>query len=59
MVLARGVNFFRPAILRSDNLSPGTHELKIMRRQDLTSRFRAVLERYGHARRTKPSIIRT
>jgi len=36
-----------PAVLRSDNLSAATHELKASRGRDLTPRFRAVLEHYG------------
>src|SRR5215210_2468815 len=36
-----------PAVLRSDNLSAATHELKGSRGRDLTTRFRAVLEHYG------------
>ena len=36
-----------PAVLRSDNLSAATHELKTTRGRDLTPRFRAVLEHYG------------
>jgi len=36
-----------PAVLRSDNLSAATHELKARRGRDLTVRFRAVLEHYG------------
>jgi hypothetical protein len=36
-----------PAILRSDNLSAATHELKASSGRDLTPRFRAVLEHYG------------
>ncbi|MBA3639671.1 MAG: DDE-type integrase/transposase/recombinase [Acidobacteria bacterium] len=39
-----------PGILRSDNLSAGTHELKASSGRDLTPRFRAVLEHYGMAR---------
>jgi hypothetical protein len=35
-----------PAILRSDNLSAATHELKASSGRDLTPRFRAVLEHY-------------
>jgi hypothetical protein len=34
-------------VLRSDNLSAATHELKARRGRDLTVRFRAVLEHYG------------
>jgi hypothetical protein len=36
-----------PAVLRSDNLSAATHELKRSSGRDLTARFRAVLEHYG------------
>ena len=36
-----------PAILRSDNLSAATHELKASSGRELTPRFRAVLEHYG------------
>src|SRR3989475_5060325 len=36
-----------PAVLRSDNLSAATHELKTSNGRDLTPRFRAVLEHYG------------
>jgi hypothetical protein len=36
-----------PAVLRSDNLSAATHELKVSSGRDLTPRFRAVLEHYG------------
>ena len=36
-----------PAVLRSDNLSAATHELKRSSGRDLTTRFRAVLEHYG------------
>ena len=36
-----------PDILRSDNLSAATHELKASGGRDLTTRFRAVLEHYG------------
>jgi hypothetical protein len=36
-----------PAVLRSDNLSAATHELKQSGGRDLTTRFRAVLEHYG------------
>jgi hypothetical protein len=36
-----------PAVLRSDNLSAATHELKHSSGRDLTARFRAVLEHYG------------
>ncbi len=36
-----------PAVLRSDNLSAATHELKTTSGRDLTPRFRAVLEHYG------------
>src|SRR5579862_2538150 len=36
-----------PAVLRSDNLSAATHELKRSSGRDLTPRFRAVLEHYG------------
>jgi hypothetical protein len=35
-----------PAVLRSDNLSAATHELKASSGRDLTPRFRAVLEHY-------------
>lgn len=35
-----------PAVLRSDNLSAATHELKASSGRDLTTRFRAVLEHY-------------
>jgi hypothetical protein len=36
-----------PDVLRSDNLSAATHELKTSSGRDLTLRFRAVLEHYG------------
>ena len=36
-----------PAVLRSDNLSAATHELKDSSGRDLTTRFRAVLEHYA------------
>jgi hypothetical protein len=36
-----------PAILRSDNLSAATHELKLSSGRDLTTRFRAVLDHYA------------
>ncbi len=36
-----------PAILRSDNLSSATHELKASSGRDLTTRFRAVLDHYA------------
>src|SRR5215218_2571818 len=36
-----------PAVLRSDNLSAATHELKASGGRALTPRFRAVLEHYG------------
>ena len=36
-----------PEILRSDNLSAATHELKASSGRDLTPRFRAVLDHYG------------
>ncbi len=36
-----------PSVLRSDNLSAATHELKTTSGRDLTPRFRAVLEHYG------------
>lgn len=36
-----------PVVLRSDNLSAATHELKHSSGRDLTVRFRAVLEHYG------------
>jgi hypothetical protein len=36
-----------PAVLRSDNLSAATHELKRSSGRDLTVRFRAVLDHYG------------
>jgi hypothetical protein len=36
-----------PDVLRSDNLSAATHELKHSSGRDLTTRFRAVLEHYG------------
>ena len=35
-----------PAVLRSDNLSAATHELKASSGRDLTPRFRAVLDHY-------------
>jgi hypothetical protein len=35
-----------PAVLRSDNLSAATHELKGSSGRDLTTRFRAVLDHY-------------
>jgi len=35
-----------PDVLRSDNLSAATHELKASSGRDLTTRFRAVLEHY-------------
>lgn len=35
-----------PDILRSDNLSAATHELKVSSGRDLTARFRAVLDHY-------------
>lgn len=35
-----------PEILRSDNLSAATHELKVSSGRDLTARFRAVLDHY-------------
>lgn len=35
-----------PEVLRSDNLSAATHELKVRKGRDLTRRFRAVLEHY-------------
>jgi hypothetical protein len=35
-----------PAVLRSDNLSAATHELKASQGRDLTTRFRAVLDHY-------------
>lgn len=35
-----------PEVLRSDNLSAATHELKASSGRDLTTRFRAVLEHY-------------
>src|SRR4051812_40235028 len=38
-----------PAVLRSDNLSAATHELKASGGRALTPRFRAVLEHYGIA----------
>ena len=34
-------------MLRSDNLSAATHELKVSSGRALTPRFRAVLEHYG------------
>src|SRR5215218_651961 len=44
-----------PAVLRSDNLSAATHELKASSGRDLTPRFRAVLEHYGmHSSRITP-----
>lgn len=36
-----------PEIIRSDNLSAATHELKRSAGRDLTARFRAVLDHYG------------
>lgn len=36
-----------PQVLRSDNLSAATHELKARGGRELTPRFRAVLEHYG------------
>jgi hypothetical protein len=36
-----------PDVLRSDNLSAATHELKASSGRDLTLRFRAVLDHYG------------
>jgi hypothetical protein len=36
-----------PEVLRSDNLSAATHELKRSSGRDLTVRFRAVLDHYG------------
>jgi len=36
-----------PDVLRSDNLSAATHELKASSGRDLTPRFRAVLDHYG------------
>ena len=36
-----------PSVLRSDNLSAATHELKQSNGRDLTRRFRAVLDHYG------------
>jgi hypothetical protein len=36
-----------PEVLRSDNLSAATHELKHSSGRDLTVRFRAVLDHYG------------
>jgi hypothetical protein len=36
-----------PAVLRSDNLSAATHELKLTSGRALTVRFRAVLDHYG------------
>jgi hypothetical protein len=36
-----------PTVLRSDNLSAATHELKASSGRDLTVRFRAVLDHYG------------
>lgn len=36
-----------PEVLRSDNLSAATHELKRSSGRDLTTRFRAVLDHYG------------
>src|SRR5438876_781497 len=36
-----------PTVLRSDNLSAATHELKRSGGRDLTVRFRAVLDHYG------------
>jgi hypothetical protein len=38
-----------PAVVRSDNLSAATHELKQSAGRDLTRRFRAVLDHYGLA----------
>src|SRR5712691_7520108 len=38
-----------PAVLRSDNLSAATHELKTTNGRDLTPRFAAVLDHYGMA----------
>jgi hypothetical protein len=44
-----------PAVLRSDNLSAATHELKRSGGRDLTVRFRAVLDHYGlHSSRITP-----
>jgi hypothetical protein len=44
-----------PAVLRSDNLSAATHELKASNGRDVTPRFRAVLEHYGmHSSRITP-----
>ena len=44
-----------PAVLRSDNLSAATHELKRSGGRDLTARFRAVLDHYGlHSSRITP-----
>lgn len=40
-------------VLRSDNLSAATHELKGGGGRSLTSRFRAVLEHYGRLRSTR------
>ena len=36
-----------PEIVRSDNLSAATHELRNARGRALTKRFRAVLDHYG------------
>ncbi|MBA2260355.1 MAG: IS21 family transposase, partial [Acidobacteria bacterium] len=36
-----------PAVLRSDNLSAATHELKASGGRELTVRFRAILDHYG------------
>lgn len=36
-----------PAVIRSDNLSAATHELKLTGGRGLTARFRALLEHYG------------
>ena len=36
-----------PEVLRSDNLSAATHELKLTGGRSLTTRFRALLEHYG------------
>ena len=36
-----------PALLRMDNLSAATHELRIERRRTLTARFAAVVGHYG------------
>jgi hypothetical protein len=44
-----------PEVLRSDNLSAATHELKRSSGRDLTARFRAVLDHYGmHSSRITP-----